>query len=125
MSATNNSKQPQTIEEYINLQNKEIQTILIKIKETIQNLAPSAKETISYGIPTFDLNWKHLVHFAGFKNHIWFFPTSSGVTAFQKELSEYKTSKWTIQFQLNKPIPYDLIQKITKFRIKEISKNSD
>lgn len=115
------SKMSSQIDQYISKYPKNTQTILIKIKETIQNLAPSAEQTISYAIPTFDLNGKHMVHFAAFQNHIWFFPTPWAIIKFKKELSWYKTSKWTIQFPLDKPIPFDLIQKITKFRIKEIT----
>ena len=68
---------------------------------------------------TFDLNGKHLVHFAGFANHVSFFPTGSGVAAFQDELAGYKGGKGTVQFPLDKPIPYDLISRIVKFRVTE------
>lgn len=109
-----------TIDGYIKSFPGEIQTILQEIRQTIGKSAPDAGETISYDIPTFDLNGKHLVHFAAFKKHIGFFPTPSGVDAFKDELSDYKTSKGTIRFPLNKPIPYDLIEKIVKFRVREI-----
>ena len=75
-------------------------------------------EAISYQIPTFKLDG-NLVHFAAFKNHIGFYPTSSGIAAFEKDLSKYKTSKGTVQFPLDKPIPYDLVRKIVLFRVKE------
>jgi uncharacterized protein YdhG (YjbR/CyaY superfamily) len=74
-------------------------------------------------MPPFKLNGKVLVHVAAFKNHIGFFPTPSGVSNFSKELEGYKTSKGTIQFQLIRPIPYDLVSKIVKFRVKEIELN--
>jgi len=106
------------IDEYISSFSKEVQVILEKIRETIRKVAPNATEKISYQIPTFYLNG-NLVHFAAFKDHISFFPTSSGVNAFKKELSKYKTSKGTIQFPIDKPIPFGLIEKITKFRIEE------
>jgi uncharacterized protein YdhG (YjbR/CyaY superfamily) len=112
------NKGPKTIDEYISLFPKEIQDILNKIRLTIKGMVPKAQETISYGIPTFKLN-KNLVHFAAFKNHIGFFPTSSGVLAFKKELASYETSKGTIRFPIDKPIPYDLIKRIVKFRMKE------
>ena len=108
------------IDEYIEIQPATVQPILQKIRQVVRDVAPEATETISYGIPTFDVNGTHLVHFAGFKNHISFFPTSSPMPVFKKELEGYKTSAGTIQFSLDKPIPYDLIKKITIFRLKEI-----
>mgnify|MGYP006269424957 CR=1 FL=1 len=93
-----------TIDEYIAAFPKQIQDILQKLRQTIKESAPQAQEAISYQIPTFKLN-ANLVHFAAFKDHIGFFPTSSGVAAFKKELSEYETSKGTIRFPLDKPIP--------------------
>jgi len=111
-------KQIRTIDEYIATFPESIQDILQQIRQTIKESAPQAREAISYRIPTFKLHG-NLVHFAAFKNHIGFFPTSSGVDAFQKELSGYETSKGTIRFPLDKPIPFDLIRKIVKFRVKE------
>ena len=74
---------------------------------------------ISYGIPTFKLNGRYLVYFAAWKNHIGFYPMPSGAKAFKKELSVYKQGKGSIQFPLDKPIPYDLISKIITFRVRE------
>lgn len=111
-------KKIETIDAYIDGFPAHIQEILNKMRKTIQVVAPDATEKISYGIPTFFL-YGNLVHFAAYKDHISFFPASSGVLKFSKELSMYKTSKGTIQFSLDEPIPYDLIQKITMFRIKE------
>lgn len=108
------------IDDYIASFPREVQEILQKIRLSIRRLVPNAVETISYGIPTFKLNGKNLVHFGGFKDHVSIFPTSSGVAAFKKELSNYKISKGTIQFPLDKPIPYSLITRIVRFRIKEI-----
>jgi uncharacterized protein YdhG (YjbR/CyaY superfamily) len=113
-------KKQTTIDEYIQSFPKEIQIILRKIRAIIKKSAPKAEETISYSIPTFDMNGNHLVHFAGFKKHIGFFPTPSAIIAFKKNLADYKTSKGTIQFSLDKPIPYDLIEKIVKFRVNEV-----
>ena len=109
----------ETIDEYIASFPKDVQVILEELRQTIRDCAPDAEERISYGIPTFDLNGRHLVHFAAFKKHVGFFPTSSGVTAFKKELSSFKTSKGTVQFPLDKPIPFDLIRRIVDFRVKE------
>lgn len=109
-----------TIDSYINKHTTETQNILCDIRQLIKNIAPNATEKISYGIPTFDLNGKHLVHFAAFKKHIGFYPTSSPFDAFKKDLEGYKTSTGSIQFPLDKPIPYDLIKKITEYRVKEV-----
>jgi uncharacterized protein YdhG (YjbR/CyaY superfamily) len=127
----NSSSKPQTIEEYISTFPKDIQNILQKIKKAIKSSAPGAEEVISYQIPAFKLNGI-LVYFAAFKNHIGFFPTSSGVNAFKKDITAYKYSKGTIQFPIQKPIPYGLIKRIVKYRVKEnvekankIIKNAD
>ena len=108
-----------TIDEYITSFPKEIQEILEKIRKTISEAAPSAKETISYQMPTFKLK-KNLVHFAAFKNHIGFYPTPTGNESFKEELSPYVFGKGSIKFPLNKPIPYDLIKKIVNRRVTEL-----
>ena len=110
-----------TIDEYIDTFPKDIQEILIKLRQVIQKAAPEAKEAINYQIPTFKLNG-NLVHFAGYKKHIGFYPTPSAIEEFKKELDSYETSKGTIKFPLNKPIPYDLVRKIVEFRVLESSK---
>jgi len=97
---------------------KDIQAILEKVRATIRKSAPKAEETINYGIPTFTLEG-NLVHFAGFKSHIGFYPTPSGIEKFKAELSKYETAKGSVKFPLDKPIPYTLISKIVKFRVKE------
>jgi uncharacterized protein YdhG (YjbR/CyaY superfamily) len=106
------------IDEYIALFPAEIQVLLQKIREAIKKSAPEAEEVISYGMPTFKQNG-NLVHFAAFKDHIGFFPTPSGVVAFKKELEPYSTSKGTIRFPMDKPIPFALIKKIVEFRVRE------
>jgi uncharacterized protein YdhG (YjbR/CyaY superfamily) len=111
-------KRFETIDEYIATFPRDVQDILEEIRRTIQESAPNAKEAISYQMPTFKLNG-NLVHFASFKNHIGFFPTPSGISRFKKELSHYETSKGTVRFPLNEPIPFDLIRKIVKYRVKE------
>lgn len=95
-----------------------IQKILQLLRQTIKQTAPQATETISYNIPTFKLN-KNLVHYAAYKGHIGFYPTSSPMTVFKDELAKYKTSKGAIQFPIDKPLPTTLIKKIVKFRVKE------
>ena len=108
----------ETIDEYINSFPINVQNILEKLRKIIKESAPEAEETISYGMPTFKLNG-NLVHFAAHKNHIGFYPTSSCIEAFQKELAQYKSAKGSVQFPTDKPIPYGLIKKIVIFRVKE------
>ena len=113
-------KQFKNIDEYIKSFPKDLQDILQKVRYTISTTAPKAIKSISYQIPTFKLNGKNLVHFASLKDHIGFYPTPSGIEAFKKELSQYKWSKGSVQFPVDKPIPYDLIEKIVLFRKKEL-----
>ncbi|SHO42990.1 Uncharacterized conserved protein YdhG, YjbR/CyaY-like superfamily, DUF1801 family [Anaerocolumna xylanovorans DSM 12503] len=107
-----------TFEEYFALFPEEVQEILKKIRQTIRQAAPEAREKISWQMPTF---WQkeNLVHFAAMKNHIGLYPGERGVAAFTDKLSGYKTSKGAIQFPLSEPIPYKLIEEITRFRVKE------
>ena len=115
---TANKTSPKNIDEYIADFPLDIQEILKKVRATIKKAAPDAEELINYGIPTFTLKG-NLVHFAGFKTHIGFYPTPSGIEKFKKDLSVYKWAKGSVQFPLDKPIPYGLITKIVKFRVKE------
>src|SRR5215208_3294703 len=107
-----------TIDEYIAGFPNDVQGILQKIRLTIRKEAPDAEETIKYRMPTFTLKG-NLVHFAAFKNHIGFYPTPTGTEKFQKELSVYEGAKGSVRFPLDQPIPFDLISKIVKFRVKE------
>lgn len=107
-----------TIDEYIETFPIDVQKVLQQIRRTIKSSAPNAEEAISYMIPTFKL-YGNLVHFAAYKNHIGFYPASSGVRTFAKELTPYKTSKGAIQFPIDQPVPLALIRKIVKFRVKE------
>ncbi len=106
------------IDEYIASFPEDIQKILEKLRVVIRKAAPKAEETINYAMPTFTLNG-NLVHFAAYKNHIGFYPTPSGIDAFKKELSLYKGAKGSVQFPIDKPLPWALITKIVKFRVKE------
>ncbi len=112
-----------TIDEYIATFPPNIQAILQQIRQTIHETAHNAEETISYQMPAFKQNGV-LVYFAAFKDHIGFFPTGSGVEAFKDKLSAYKTSKGTIQFRLDKPVPLDLIKEIVQFRVNENQKKT-
>lgn len=109
-----------SVDEYISTFPKDIQKTLEQVRQIIKNSAPEAEETINYQIPTFKLNG-NLVHFAAFKNHIGFYPAPSGLKAFKKEISNYKSSKGSVQFPINEPIPASLITKIVMYRVKENS----
>lgn len=114
----------QTVDEYISGFPENVEEILLKIRKTIKEAVPKAEEKMKYGIPTFYYN-ENLVHFSGCKNHIGFYPTPSAIVKFQKELKGYKTSKGAIQFPLDKQIPYSLISRIVKFRVKESKKKTN
>lgn len=107
-----------SIDEYILQFPLAVQEILKKIRNVVKEAAPEAVEKISYQMPTFYLHG-NLVHFAAHKNHIGFYPTPNAIDAFKKELSAYKGAKGSVQFPLEKPIPYDLIGQIVKFRVAE------
>jgi uncharacterized protein YdhG (YjbR/CyaY superfamily) len=110
-----------SIDGYISGFAPDTQDLLNAVRHTIQMAAPDAEETIKYGMPTFKLK-KNLVHFAAFKNHIGFYPTSSAIIAFEYELSAYQHSKGAIQFPYSMQIPHDLITRIVQFRVKENTK---
>jgi len=107
-----------SIDEYIATFPEETQKILKEIRATIKAAAPDAEEKISYQMPTFTLKG-NLVHFAAFKKHIGFYPVPTGIEKFKKELAAYESGKGSVQFPLDEPIPYDLISRIVKFRVKE------
>ena len=109
---------PKDIDAYIAAFPTDIQAVLRQIRSVIREAAPDAKEKISYGMPTFDLKG-NLVHFAAFKNHYGFYPTSSGIAEFQEALSAYEGSKGAVRFPMDQPLPLDLIRKIVKFRVRE------
>lgn len=106
------------IEKYIQDTPKERQPVLTELYHFIQTVVPEAEEKISYGMPTFYLKG-NLVHFSNAKNHVGFYPTPSAVTAFQEQLTGYKTSKGAIQFPLDQELPWELIREIVLFRKNE------
>ncbi|RZL42442.1 MAG: DUF1801 domain-containing protein [Pedobacter sp.] len=112
------------VDEYIASFPPETQTILEQIREIIKKAAPEAEESISYAMPAYKLNGKPLVYFAGYKNHIGFYATPTGHEAFKEDLSVYKQGKGSVQFPIDKPMPLDLIERITKFRVEENLKKS-
>ena len=107
------------VNKYISTFPNEVQEILINIRSLIKKYAIEATESIAYGMPAYKTNGKPLVYFAAFKNHIGFYATPSGHEQFSKELSKYKQGKGSVQFPLDKPIPYDLIGQIIEFRVHE------
>ena len=113
-----NFKKITSIDEYIGTFPENIQDILEALRQAIRESAPNAEETINYQMPTFKLNG-NLVHFAAHKEHIGFYPTPSGITAFINELEPFKFSNGTIQFPLGQPLPIALVKKIVRFKVKE------
>lgn len=111
-----NKTAPKNIDEYIAGFPAEVQAILQKIRTTIRKAAPGAEEKISYQIPSFALHG-NLIHFAAFKKHIGLYPAPRTVAKFKHELSAYEGGKGTVQFPLDKPIPFDLIKRIVQFRV--------
>jgi uncharacterized protein YdhG (YjbR/CyaY superfamily) len=107
-----------SIDEYIASFPAEIQKILQELRQTIHAAAPGAQEKISYQMPAFALNGI-LVYFAAWKDHIGFYPNPSGNQVFKDELSIYKSSKGTVKFPIDQPLPLDLISRIVKFRVAE------
>ena len=116
-----NTAKPETIDQYIADFPTEIQQVLEEVRSTIRQMVPDARECISYGIPTFDMGKSHLVHFAGFKQHIGLYPTPTGMEAFKADLAPYKQGKGSVQFPLDQPMPLDLIRKIVKYRVEVVT----
>lgn len=106
---------PENIDQYIANFPLETQELLQQVRKTIHKAVPEAKEVISYGMPAFKQN-SVLVYFAAYAKHIGFYPTGTGIEAFKAEFADYKWSKGAVQFPLNKPLPFDLITRISKFK---------
>ena len=118
-----NRSTARSIDEYVAEFPPDTRVVLEELRALIRASAPEATETISYAIPTFDLNG-HLVHFAGFANHVGFYPTGRGVEAFEEELRPYKRGKGSVQFPLGTPLPADLIRRIVASRVADNSSKS-
>jgi uncharacterized protein YdhG (YjbR/CyaY superfamily) len=114
---------PSSVDAYIAAFPEDIQKRLKSLLRTVRAAAPGAEERISYGMPAFKQNGI-LVYFAAFKNHIGFFPTSSGVEAFKRELKPYETAKGTVRFPHDTPLPLELIGRIVRFRVDENRKRA-
>jgi uncharacterized protein YdhG (YjbR/CyaY superfamily) len=111
--------QPLSVDDYIASFPPDVQEILQQIRLIIRDNAPDAVESIAYGMPAYKTHKKPLVYFAAFPNHIGFYATPSGHEKFAAALSQYKQGKGSVQFPLDKPIPYDLIAEIVQFRLEE------
>ncbi|MGA3037624.1 MAG: DUF1801 domain-containing protein [Vulcanimicrobiaceae bacterium] len=112
-----------SVADYIAAQPKTVQAVLRRMRTAIRKALPGAEETISYKIPAYKLHGKTVIHFAGWANHVALYPTGSAavVAAFKKELSAHEVSKGTIRFSLEEPLPIKLIERIARFRAKEIT----
>lgn len=108
---------PANIDAYIAVFPEDVQKILEQVRLTVRKAAPDAEETISYGMPAFRYKGRVIIYFAGYKNHIGFYATPAGHTAFEKELSKYKQGRGSVQFPLDKPMPLNLISRMVKFRV--------
>ena len=115
-----------TIDEYIHTFPKNVQLVLQQIRQAVKDAAPKAKEAISYNMPAFKLNG-NLVWFGAFKNHIGFYPRKTAIRKFKNELKGYEVSEvqGTVKFQLDEPLPLDLIKQMVKFRVQENLRLSD
>jgi len=114
-----NTKQFTTIDGYIASLPKDVQGIVERLRRTIRTAAPEAVETISYGIPTFNVDNGSLVSFASWKQHIGLYPVPAGDAAFQKAVAPFRAAKASVRFPIDKPIPYDLVKRIVVLRVKE------
>jgi uncharacterized protein YdhG (YjbR/CyaY superfamily) len=101
-------------------ENLAIRQKLRQLRQLIREVVPQAKESISYGVAGFSLGGRALVYIAGFKSHVSFFPTSSGIRKFRKELAPYPTSRGTVRFRLDAPLPLGLLRRIVRFRVREV-----
>jgi len=112
---------PTSVDEYISLFDADVQKILRKVRKVITQTAPKAVESISYQIPTYKVDGKVLIYFAGFAKHVSVYPAPREAKEFKNELSDYKGGKGTVQFPLDKPIPYELITRIVKFKLDKLA----
>ena len=114
-----------SLDEYIGTFPEDVQKILQQLRATIKTAAPEAEETISYNIPTFKLNGKYLIYFAGWKSHISIYPIPIGSEAFNKQVAKYAEGKGTLKFPIDKPLPLKLISKMVKLKLAENQKKTD
>ncbi len=111
------------VDNYIATFPSEVQELLQQVRLTIQKAAPEAVEVVSYGMPAYKIK-RILVYFAGCKNHVGFYPTASGIHVFKEEIAKYKWAKGSVQFPYNKPLPLELISRIVRHRVEEITEKN-
>ena len=114
-----------SIDQYIAAFPEETQKLLEELRSTIKAAAPAVVEKITYQMPTFDLNGRHLVYFSAWKHHIGLYPVPAGDKTFQREISQYKSAKSALNFPIDKPLPVKLIRQFVKFRIAENKEPSE
>ncbi len=119
MTIPMNPTDPSDIDSYIAAFPPNVQESLQKIRTLIREVAPDAVEAMKYRIPTFVLGG-NLVHFAAYENHLGFYPTPSAITAFASDIKDYVSAKGSVQFPLNRPIPFSLIRRMVEFRVDEV-----
>lgn len=111
-----------TVDDYIGQFHSDVRERLETVRRTIRELAPDAEESMAYGMPAYKLRGKPLVYFAGYKNHIGFYATPNGHEAFKTEFAKYKQGKGSVQFPLDRLLPIDLVRRVVRFRIEQITK---
>jgi uncharacterized protein YdhG (YjbR/CyaY superfamily) len=115
------SEGAQAIDAYLAGFEGEARAALDELRALLRDAVPGATETMSYGIPTLDLDGKHVVHFAGYARHVGLYPTPSGMAAFDAELAPYARGKGSVRFPLDAPLPADLVRRIAAFRVAEVA----
>jgi uncharacterized protein YdhG (YjbR/CyaY superfamily) len=111
---------PASIDDYIRAFPEDVQVVLRAIRTTIKDAAPEASEAISYQIPTFKVGGKYLVYFAGYKNHVSVYPIPAVDEELERAIEPYQTGKGTLRFPLSKPVPYELIRRVTEAHRKRL-----
>jgi uncharacterized protein YdhG (YjbR/CyaY superfamily) len=112
----------QEVDAYIAAQPAEVRPLLESIRDVIRGEVPEADEVMGYGIPSYKLDGKYLIHFGAAKRHIGLYATPDGHAEFEAELSKYKRGKGSVQLPLDQPLPLDLIKRITRYRVETIRK---
>jgi uncharacterized protein YdhG (YjbR/CyaY superfamily) len=110
---------PQTIDKYLATLSSDKRAALEKLRRSIKSAAPKAEECISYQMPSFRLNGRMLVSFAAWADHCAFYPGSYPLEVYKKELKNYDTSKGTLRFAIDRPLPATLVRKLVKARIEQ------
>lgn len=116
------SEGPKTVGEYIDAQAEAVKPLLTSVRETVKQAVPDAEETIGYGIPSYKLGGKYLLHFGAAKDHIGLYATPDGHARFEPKLSKYKRGKGSVQFPMDKPLPLDLVRRIAIYRAEQLRK---